>query len=169
MTKILYLIRHAHAEDAGNSAMIRDFERDLTSRGIMQSARIGKHLFDKQIKIDSIFCSPANRTVQTAKIVCEQLKFDLDAIKVDTNLYGGGPRAYLACVNSLSDSQSAVAIVGHNPDISFFAEYLTRDDVQGSMKKATVIIFKFENSSWAEVSSKDAALIERIDVADLQQ
>ena len=44
MEKNLLLIRHSTAEDVTNSSMVRDIDRELTSRGIMESARVGKYL-----------------------------------------------------------------------------------------------------------------------------
>ncbi len=167
MKKILYLIRHAQAEEAGNSRMLRDFDRDLTSRGVMQSARMGKYMHDNDMIADILVSSSANRTMQTAKIIAEQLKIDPDNIVQDENLYGNGPRGYLSCLNNLKERTNSLAIVGHNPDISFFAEYLVRDDIQGSMKKATLIIMEFDNLNWSEISAKSGSLLTRVDVENL--
>lgn len=156
MNKNLYLIRHAKAEDGGNTPMFRDFDRDLTSTGIIESARMGKYLAGIGVKFDLIVSSAAERAKATAKIFAEQLHIDADAIVIDENMYGGGPRSYLAAVNQLDESVNNVAIFGHNPDVTFFAEYLTRADIGGQMEQAAVIILAFENIKWAEVSSKMA-------------
>lgn len=159
MNKTLYVIRHATAEDGGNSPMFRDFDRDLTSTGIIESARMGKFLASKGIKFDLIVSSAAERAKATAKIFAEQLHYDADAIVIDDAIYGGGPRSYLSAVNLLDESVNVVAIFGHNPDVTFFSEYLTRADVGGSMDKAGVIILEFEDIKWAEVSSKMAKFL----------
>lgn len=154
MTKLLYLIRHATAEEGGNSPMFRDFDRDLTSTGIIESARMGKFLSSKGIKFDLVISSPAERAKGTAKIFAEQLGIDTETIVIDENLYGGGPRGYLAAVNGLDESVNSVVIFGHNPDITFFGEYLTRADIGGQMDKAGCLIMQFDDVKWAEVSSK---------------
>ena len=168
MIKRLYIIRHAHAEDLGNSSMLRDFNRELTSKGIMQSARMGRHLFESGADIDYFVSSPANRAADTARIILEQLKLDRERLILDESLYGGGAKAYLKIINELPDSVESAGIFGHNPDISFFVEYLTRDDVGGGLNKATVLILEFPDLSWAEISSKTGRLSRRIDVADLK-
>lgn len=152
--KTLYLIRHATAEDGSTSSMFRDFDRDLISSGIIEAARMAKYMLSKAYKVDLIVSSKANRAAETAKILAEQWKMDVDAIQLDENIYGGGPRAYLAALNSLDETVSSAAIVGHNPDISFFGEYLTRDDTGGQMKKAGVLVLTFEDLEWAEISNK---------------
>ncbi len=161
MRKTLYIIRHASAEDAGNSSMFRDFDRELTSTGIIEAARMGKYLDQKGIKFDHVISSSAERAKATAKIFCEQLGFEVDEIQLDEKLYGGGARSYLAALNALEVPCQQLALVGHNPDISFLAEYLTRADmgIGNGMDKAGVIILEFENLKWSEISSKDGKFI----------
>lgn len=167
MSKNLFIVRHAEAEDFGYSSMLRDFDRNLTGKGISQSARLGRYLKENETVIELYVSSPAIRAFQTAKILLEQFDLDEENIKIDENLYGGGPRAYLACLNDAPESIESMAIFGHNPDITFFAEYLTRDDIQGSMNKSTVIVLKFEGFTWKEISSKSGSLVQRIDVKKL--
>jgi phosphohistidine phosphatase len=168
MKKNLLLIRHATAEDVTNSSMVRDKDRELTSRGIMESARMGKFLKDSNIQIDAILCSPSTRTHTTANLIAEQLRFDTEKVETEDGLYGSGPRGYLALLNGLNESLRDVIIVGHNPDITFFADYLTRDDCGGSMEKATVVHLSFEDLKWNEISQKSGSLVKRIDVVDLK-
>jgi phosphohistidine phosphatase len=167
MEKNLLLIRHATAEDVTNSSMVRDRDRELTSRGIMESARMGKYLKDNELAIDAILCSPATRTHTTANLIAEQLKFDTDKVELADGLYGSGPRGYLALLNGLNETLETVIIVGHNPDITFFADYLSSQDCGGSMSKATLIQLKFGDLKWAEISQKSGSLVKRVDVKDL--
>jgi phosphohistidine phosphatase len=160
MTKTLYLIRHATAEEGGNSPMFKDFDRELTSVGIIETARMGNFMSEKGIKFDSIISSSAIRAISTSKIIAEQLDIDADSIIIDENMYGGGARAYLAVTNGLEESQNSVAIIGHNPDISFYSEYLCRADIGGQMEKCGYIKIEFENQKWAEVTSKSGKFIE---------
>lgn len=159
MKKTLYLIRHATAEDGGNSPMFRDFDRELTSTGIIESARMAKFLSTQGINFDLIVSSEAIRAKNTAKIFAEQLGYDVESIELNESLYGGGPRAYLATTNALNEKHNTVAIFGHNPDVTFFGEYLTRADIGGSMDKAGVLILEFENQTWSEVTSKSGKFV----------
>ncbi len=169
MKKDLYLIRHATAEDGANSAIFKDIERELISKGIMQSIRMGKHLAEIQTEFDKIYFSPARRTEATARLIAEQMGLGEDKLQMVESLYGSGPRAYLALLNGLSESENAVAVVGHNPDITFFSEYLTRDDTQGHMKKCTLIHFEFIDLKWSEISQKSGKMVQRIDVKSLEK
>ncbi len=162
--KTLILLRHATAEEG--STVFKDIERELTSRGIMESARMGKYL-KTTYTIDGIYTSPSFRTLNTSEIVAEQLDIDSSEIVVNESLYGGGPRAYLHITNQLPESQSCVLLVGHNPDITFFAEYLCREDVGGGMERATAIEIVFDDITWTEVSQKIGKFKNRKDIVDL--
>jgi len=157
MKKTLLLVRHAKAED--QSKMFKDFDRELVGGGIMDSARLGHFLKGEGIVADAIKTSSAARTYQTAKIIAEQLKFDVDQIESVDKLYSGGPQAYLAAVNATDETVSTLLLCGHNPDISYFAEYLTHADV-GSMEKCSLVTVEFDELTWAEISAKTGILKE---------
>ena len=116
---------------------------------------MGKFLSEKGYKPAVIIASEANRAAETAKLFAEQLGIDSAEIQRSESLYGGGPRAYLAAVNTANEENKSIAIVGHNPDITFFGEYLTRDDIGGSMETASVLILEFDDTiKWSEISNK---------------
>jgi len=156
MTRILYIVRHAKAEERGT--FMDDHSRDLLPEGFIAAARMGRFLHDEHHLPDHIISSTANRARDTAKAMAEQLAVDADRIYFDDALFNGGPKAYLAAVNALPDTLQAVMIVGHNPDVSYFAEYLTHEDV-GNMSKGAVIAVAFENLSWAGVSGRTGTIV----------
>ena len=125
----------------------------------MDSARLGYFLKVEGIVVDAIKASSAVRTYQTAKIIAEQLKFDVDEIESVDKLYSGGPQSYLATINSTSESVTTLLVCGHNPDISYFAEYLTHADV-ASMEKCSMIIVEFDGLAWSEISAKTGTMKE---------
>jgi phosphohistidine phosphatase len=156
MKRYLYIVRHAKAEDG--SSFFGDFERELTSSGTIDAARMGKFLADKGLKPDLLVSSSAARAFQTARIIAEQLHYEYEAIKTTRDLYDNGPKAYLAAVTSAPDKCQHLMVFGHNPDISYFAEYLTNHNI-GSMSKGSVVIVEFDNLDWNEVSSRTGKFI----------
>lgn len=170
MSKKVYLIRHASAEDGSHSPMFKDINRELTSKGMMESAKMGAFLKEQEVKFDKLVYSSATRTSRTAEVLSEQVSVQKDNVIEDEGLYGGGPRAYLRILNEIAQDEQSIAIVGHNPDISFFAEYLTRDDVGGSFEKCTVVCLEMEEStSWAELSAKSMHFKWRKAIIDLNE
>lgn len=155
----LYIVRHAKAED--RAIFMSDFDRELTSDGIMAAARVGRYLHGKGIKPDIIMSSPAPRAKSTANVVAEQVGYDLAEVQFNEKLYEGGPKAYLAAINALPDTTQIAMIVGHNPDVSYLAEFLTHQSI-GSMSKGAVVAVNFENLTWAEVSGRTGSVVFQI-------
>ncbi|MES2519462.1 MAG: histidine phosphatase family protein [Bacteroidota bacterium] len=149
MTKTLYLVRHAEA----SQSVSPDISRPLVSNGMIDAARMGRHLATKMQGIDVILTSSAERTQMTAQVFCEQLGIDNKKVIVMESLYESSPKHYLDAVNGLSEDVDSVMIVGHNPSISYFAEYLTHEEI-GSMPTCGVVGMTFDNLKWAEVSKK---------------
>ena len=130
----------------------KDFDRELNPRGNRDAPRMGGRLAQEKAFIpDAVVASPAVRTSNTARYVCEQLKFEEDKIVFDAEIYEGSVRNLLKVVNSLEDSCNTVLLVGHNPGLSYLAEYLTKQEI-GELPTAGVISIKFELDSWALVS-----------------
>ena len=147
----LYIVRHAKAED--RATFMADHDRRLTSEGIMAAARMGRYLRGKGVKPDAVVSSTAPRAADTARVLAEQLGNDPAQIRLDGALFDGGPKAYLAVVNALPSEVESVMIVGHNPDVSYLAEFLTHQSI-GSMSKGAVVAVTFEKLTWADVSGR---------------
>ncbi|MCD8539340.1 MAG: histidine phosphatase family protein [Leadbetterella sp.] len=167
MKKDLFIVRHATAEDIGNLTVVRDYDRELISKGVMESAKAGRYLAGYFPGLEAIYSSGAARALSTATYIAEQMRFDTEKIEVSDALYGSGPRGYLEVLTRIPSGISSAMIVGHNPDITYFVDYLTRDDTGGSMKKATVIHLQFEGFEWNEISQKLGRFIKRIDKSDI--
>ena len=85
--------------------------------------------------------------------MAEQIDYDPEQIQLQDDLFDGGPKAYLAAVNALPEATQTTMIVGHNPDASYFAEFLTHQSI-GTMSKGAVVSITFADVNWAEVSAR---------------
>ncbi|MCE9561483.1 MAG: histidine phosphatase family protein [Planctomycetes bacterium] len=134
---LLYLIRHAEAEDLGG-AITRDFDRPLTAKGRTQSQLLAKSFAARGIVIDTVAASPLVRAHQTATellsvwapgtrpVTCDELAIGmLKPAKLTTwlmELPANGSRLP-------SRSEKAIAAVGHMPDLGEYLEWLLGADV----------------------------------------
>ncbi|HWB00417.1 MAG TPA: histidine phosphatase family protein, partial [Pirellulales bacterium] len=73
---ILYLVRHAWAEDRDAERWPDDRHRPLTSKGIKRFGRVAKRLAKRGIEPKCVATSPLVRCVQTARILCERFELD---------------------------------------------------------------------------------------------
>lgn len=156
MIKYLYLIRHSYAENAGFK---RDIERDLTHEGLATVRALGRHLTEEKFQPEVILCSPANRTNQTAVNLVEALGLPEQIIDTKPVIYEASVREMLMLVNEIDQDIHIAAIIGHNPTITYFAEYATNQTI-GNMEPCSVAKVGFEGMSWAEVSQSTGTLKE---------
>ena len=157
MKRYLYLVRHATAEEG--SSYFNDFTRELTPFGMIEAARVGKYLKDSDLVLDYIVTSSGTRAFQTAKVLSEQLKYPVEKIVATKSLYEDGVKGYMAALTEAPKDARIMMLVGHNPDISFFAEYLTHAQIE-NMKKGSVVMIEFEDLEWNEVSARTGRFIE---------
>ena len=166
MKKTLILVRHASAEE--DNFRVKDFDRQLISKGLSEAAIMGKWLSEKKITPDHFVTSKAARAYKTAEIIADQLHVNIADIVQNSTLYDGGPRAYLGAVNQTPEDANKLILFGHNPDITYFGEYLSGGNI-GSMKKGSIAILEFENLKWEEVSAKTAKLVSYTTPKDVKE
>lgn len=132
----LLLIRHAKAE----SHAYDDSARALTEKGKAQSRQVGEFLKKNDLVPELTLASPLVRARQTAEIFCQTAGAEAPAIE-----------SWLACgmrpSHAMSELKaytefSRIAIVGHEPDFSYLAEWLLGSQTGGfHVSKASVILF----------------------------
>lgn len=118
----LYIVRHGLAGEHGSYA--NDNERPLTEEGKRKTAAIAKRLFELGIRVELILTSPLVRAYQTAELL-HQAGIG-PQMKETPHLAPGGELS--VWLSWLSDWQRQggrrLAIVGHEPDLSEWAETL---------------------------------------------
>ncbi len=151
MSRFLYLIRHAEAESPGSRQ--KDLDRRLTSEGVRDANHLGMFLANSQIHPDLVMVSHAKRAWETAKILAEQMRYGVDKIRSEEELYEAPIRILFRLINELAPDSENVVLIGHNPGLSFLADYLTGEDI-GNMTPCTAIAIEFNLDSWELVAAK---------------
>ena len=139
----LYLIRHGIAEDRGNHE--DDTQRPLTDEGRKKTKQVAKRLYDLGLRFDLLQTSPLVRAQQTSDIFA--------------NIFSDCPvqqSSELAPEGSFDDwltwasewiaqhpqpARASLGIIGHEPDLSTWAEMLIWGESKGVLvlKKAGII------------------------------
>lgn len=120
---LLYLLRHAIAEDRAES----DSVRELTPKGLDQARSIAIKFSQRSPQLDRVICSPYARAQQTAASMMPlfpELDLTLDAgIAPDGDIYG-----VMDAIEGYDLQQ--VLLVSHNPFLSNLLSVL----VDGTME-----------------------------------
>jgi phosphohistidine phosphatase len=156
MSRFLYLLRHAQSAD--KHLYQSDKERELTPTGLNDAILIGAYLYRQKINFDLIVSSTAIRAKHTAELVVDASKMMPDKILLEEELFTASVRTFLSLVNQLDDSFSHVMCIGHNPVISYLAEYLTKAEI-GDMPPAGLAIIQFNVQHWKEITQGSGELI----------
>jgi phosphohistidine phosphatase len=153
---LLYLIRHAEAEELGTAGIVRDFDRPLTAKGRAQARALAEALANRHLTVDAVAASPLVRAHQTATellavwepgirpVTCDELAIE--------RLKPGKLSDFLAALPARgprlpSREEKAVAAVGHMPDLAAYLEWLL-GAAPGTvhMAKASVACVRFEDN-----------------------
>lgn len=156
MSKTLILVRHAKSDWSIPGQ--KDFDRSLNERGHRDAPRMAQLLLEKQILIDAVITSTATRAKLTAEYFNEQLFKGQKELIENENLYEASARVWMNEVCALSNGLNTVLMVGHNPGISYFAEYLTKSEL-GEIPTCAIVGISFEIESWSEVSGATGNLL----------
>lgn len=146
--KTLYVIRHAKSSWKNTSQT--DFERPLNDRGKRDVLEMGNRLVSKRISPDCIIASAAVRTTKTSRKLAKQINFPGKEIQFNDDLYLCSTKTVLGVVNNISDKHQSVFIVGHNPTMSDFCDYLT--GVIHPFPTLAIAKIEFDIDSWQMVS-----------------
>ncbi|MFY0625703.1 MAG: histidine phosphatase family protein [Reichenbachiella sp.] len=159
MPKELFLIRHAETENP--ELGLKDIDRQLTADGEIESSKIGKFLSKLVNDPDLVLSSTSQRTRQTVGLIAEQLQCNPSNIDYQEDLYESSTRILLRVINSMLEKNEKVIVVGHNPSITFLAEYITGAEI-GSVSPAGIVHIKNEGS-WAEITQNSSDLVQYYD------
>ena len=154
--KSIYLLRHA--KSSWKYPDLSDFERPLNKRGRTDAPKIGEFLEEKGQVPEEVVCSPANRAVTTARLVCSSFGFSNEKIRPLSSLYTfGNTQAAENEIFSMPDEMGSLMIVGHNEWISELANALCVESV-GHMVTCAVVKLNFAVDKWTEVKQTSGDL-----------
>jgi phosphohistidine phosphatase len=162
--KSLLILRHA--KSSWENTELSDFERPLNKRGLEATQTIGQEIYNLNLKIDAILCSPAKRAKQTAILVKESGGINCE-IQFEDGIYEASVMKLMHIVAEIKDKFNAVLLVGHNPGLEELIRVLTAK-IQ-VMPTATLAKIDLDIESWADIISNCGILDFAITPRELQK
>lgn len=157
--KTLYIVRHAKAEEAKPG--LKDFDRNLTDRGVEQATQVSKILHKQSVTVDVILSSPAARAFTTAQIIAQGICYPINRIQIISEIYEASVDDLLEIISMIEPNCNSAMLVGHNPTISTLAQRFSRE-VNTDLSTCAVVVLSFEQKSWEEVSIHSGNLLNSI-------
>jgi phosphohistidine phosphatase len=115
----LILLRHAHAEPAGNGQA--DLDRPLSAEGLAEAEAAGRWLAANKLVPDCVLCSPSRRTRETLEAVLAAIGY-VDQ-RIEPSIYEATPGTLIALADTHGESERLM-LVGHNPGLERLAALL---------------------------------------------
>jgi phosphohistidine phosphatase len=146
----LTLIRHAKTEPAHPGQ--EDWDRVLDARGQHDAVEMGRRLKARKLKPDKMLASPAVRALTTAQIMARELGIPSAKILPDERLYLSSAKDMLKVIHELGESARHLAVVGHNPGITDFADQISDERSMENMPTGAIYTLEFDISNWNELA-----------------
>lgn len=146
--KHIYLIRHAKSD--WNNPKLSDFNRPLNKRGKRNAPFMGQKLNELTPNLDLIIVSPAKRALQTVKAICKEINYNESEIRFDESVYHSSYQNLNKIINDLDNNINTIALVGHNPGLTNFSNYLTNNYID-NIVTCGIVKIEFDIDNWNEI------------------
>lgn len=146
MKKIVF-VRHAKSSWDYN---VRDIERPLKKRGIIDSGLVSNEFKTYRLVPDKVFSSPAKRAKNTCKIFIENLKIDDKNVHIVNELYDFSGANVVNFIKSLKDIYKNVMIFGHNNALTSMVNSYGNIYID-NLPTSGLVAIEFDIDNWNEL------------------
>ena len=108
---------------------------------------MGKRITDAGIRPSLIVCSPAVRAWTTAKAIADAIGYPIEFLQRENKLYLASLGDLLDVVAAQESGFNSLMLIGHNPGLTTFANYLS-PGVTDNVPTAGVVSISFDRDDW---------------------
>jgi phosphohistidine phosphatase len=143
--KTLTLVRHA--KSSWQDGALSDRERPLNERGERDAPLMGQRLVSAGIRPSLMISSPAVRAWTTAKILAQEIGYPIEFLQRENDLYLASLDDLLGVLVAQDAEFNNLLLVGHNPGLTEFANYLV-PGLTSNLPTAGVVALQFDRPDW---------------------
>ncbi len=143
--KTLTIVRHAKSSWKDHS--LSDRERPLNKRGQRDAPEMGRRIAEAGIRPSLIVSSPALRAWTTAKIIAGEIGYPLEFLQREDMLYLASLDRWLDVVAAQDPGFNNLMLLGHNPGLTDFANYLS-PGLTHNVPTAGVVCVNIDSDDW---------------------
>jgi phosphohistidine phosphatase len=152
MERKLLIIRHG--KSSWDNEGLDDMDRPLAGRGTRNAEEMARRLLGKGLVPDLVFSSPASRALNTALIMIRTWGLDPDSLQIHDELYMADASEIGEVVGRAPESVASLAIFGHNPSFTIFANHFLEDPLD-NLPTAGVVVVTLESDRWKGIGWED--------------
>ena len=152
-TRHVWIIRHGKSAEGepGQS----DHDRPLNKRGRRDGAAMRAWLAQQPHPARWVWCSSASRAKETAAFVTTG--FSATFVE-EPNLYLASAETVLDCLRATPDDVHSVALVAHNPGLTYLVNRLGATPVTDNLVTFGTALFTMQGS-WSDLTFGNARLV----------
>ena len=143
--KTLTIVRHA--KSSWDHPGLSDRERPLNKRGEHDAPLMGQRVLEHGIRPSLIVSSPATRAWATARIIAAAITYPLEFLQREKSLYHASVDEILDVIVAQDPGFSSLMVVGHNPGLTDFANYLS-PGLTDNLPTAGVVSVEIDQDDW---------------------
>ena len=143
--KTLTLLRHA--KSSWKDASLIDHDRPLNKRGKRDVPVMGERIQQAGIRPSLIVSSTAVRAWTTAKGIAKEISYPAEFLQREQRLYHAGVRRIIDVLAQQDIGFNSIMIVGHNPGLTDFANYLV-PDVTSNIPTCGIVSVTIDSEDW---------------------
>ena len=147
MQRRIFICRHGKSSW---ESIVDDIDRPLTERGVNNSYEMAERVALTGEIPEMILSSPANRALHTAIIMAKVWEVQDQNIRISDNLYLPDQDDIISLLFELGDDVKSVAIFGHNPGFTDFANRFLENPLE-NLPTAGIVIVSLNIDSWSDI------------------
>jgi phosphohistidine phosphatase len=151
MERHLFIIRHG--KSSWDHPDLQDIDRPLAPRGLMGAETMARRLLKRGTVPSLIYTSPAKRALNTALIMSRIWNLDASRLQIYEEIYDAYLRELEDVVARAPDEEFRLAIYGHNPAFTAYANKFLEAPLD-NLPTAGVVHVVLDSDSWKGLKRK---------------
>jgi len=151
MERKLFIIRHG--KSSWDHEGLEDIDRPLATRGLRNAGEMAERLQAEGLVPQLILSSPASRALNTALIMSKSWGSGPENLQIHDSLYMAYQSEIEQVVASVSAEIVSLAIFGHNPSFTSYANKFLELPLD-NLPTAGVVIVTLESEKWGGIGPK---------------
>jgi phosphohistidine phosphatase len=119
---------------------------------------MGRRIHEHGIRPSLIITSPAKRAWATAKIIAREINYPLEFLQREDRLYLASLDEILDTIVAQDNGFNNLMIVGHNPGLTDFANFLV-PGLTNNLPTAGVVSVEIDQDDWSLYTQPQARLL----------
>lgn len=147
-----------HAKSSWDRPGIRDLDRPLNDRGLVDAPLMARQMNDLELAPDLIISSNAQRALSTAQFFQAEFHIPEENFLIRPEIYEASPEIVFDVIRDAPDHASFIYIFGHNPTFTWIANSISGVHID-NVPTCGIVHVQAALSSWKKFKPEYTAFV----------